>query len=237
MIKRLRPKVRGAGLDAEVVEAPAEALPFEDSSFDTAVYTLVLCTVPDPVAALAETARILKPGGKLLFVEHVRSKDPGAARWQDRLHGPLAVLRRRLPLQPRHRRHDRGSPVHPRGRLRCRAAGGPAADPGPRCWAAPPFPPDPTHDNDGYVNLGQAAASIASSNSPRLPGVPSGSSPFVPGPSTANDGVPPNPSFSASAVVPWTTAPTRPDSRSWSQRGMSATLAPLAIDFRKSSVT
>ena len=85
MIKRLRPKVRGAGLDAEVVEAPAEALPFEDSSFDTAVYTLVLCTVPDPAAALAETARILKPGGKLLFVEHVRSKDPGAARWQDRL--------------------------------------------------------------------------------------------------------------------------------------------------------
>ena len=88
MIKRLRPKVRGAGLDAEVVEAPAEALPFEDSSFDTAVYTLVLCTVPDPVAALAETARILKPGGKLLFVEHVRAKDPGTARKQDRLHGP-----------------------------------------------------------------------------------------------------------------------------------------------------
>jgi SAM-dependent methyltransferase len=88
MIKRLRPKVRGAGLDAEVVEAPAEALPFEDSSFDTAVYTLVLCTVPDAAAALAETARILKPGGKLLFVEHVRAKDPGAARWQDRLEGP-----------------------------------------------------------------------------------------------------------------------------------------------------
>jgi ubiquinone/menaquinone biosynthesis C-methylase UbiE len=88
MVKRLRPRVREAGLDAEVVEAPAERLPFEDSSFDTAVYTLVLCTVPDPAAALAETARILKPGGKLLFVEHVRSKDPGAARWQDRLEGP-----------------------------------------------------------------------------------------------------------------------------------------------------
>ena len=77
-----------AGLDAEVVEAPAEALPFEDSSVDTVVFTLVLCTVPDPAAALAETARVLKPGGKLLFVEHVRSKDPGAARWQDRLEGP-----------------------------------------------------------------------------------------------------------------------------------------------------
>ena len=88
MTKRLRPKVREAGLEAEVVEAPAERLPFEDSSFDTAVYTLVLCTVPDPAAALAETARILKPGGKLLFVEHVRAKDPGAARWQDRLERP-----------------------------------------------------------------------------------------------------------------------------------------------------
>jgi ubiquinone/menaquinone biosynthesis C-methylase UbiE len=88
MIKRLRPKLRQAGLDAQVIEAPAERLPFEDSSFDTAVYTLVLCTVPDPTAALAETARILKPGGKLLFVEHVRSKDPGVAHRQDRLHGP-----------------------------------------------------------------------------------------------------------------------------------------------------
>jgi SAM-dependent methyltransferase len=88
MVKRLRPRVKEAGIDAVVVEAPAERLPFEDASFDTAVYTLVLCTVPDQAAALAETTRILKPGGKLLFVEHVRAKDPGLARWQDRLHGP-----------------------------------------------------------------------------------------------------------------------------------------------------
>ncbi|HEX3241452.1 MAG TPA: class I SAM-dependent methyltransferase [Solirubrobacterales bacterium] len=88
MVKRLRPRVSEAGIDAEVVEAPAERLPFEDASFDTAIYTLVLCTVPDQAAALAETARILKPGGKLLFVEHVRADDPGVARWQDRLHGP-----------------------------------------------------------------------------------------------------------------------------------------------------
>jgi len=88
MVKRLRPRVSAAGIDAEVLEAPAERLPFEDASFDTAIYTLVLCTVPDQPAALAETARILKPGGKLLFVEHVRADDPGAARWQDRLHGP-----------------------------------------------------------------------------------------------------------------------------------------------------
>ena len=75
-----------------MVEAPAERLPFEDSSFDTAVFTLVLCTVPDPEAALAEAARVLKPGGKLLFVEHVRAEDAGLARWQDRLEKPWRFL-------------------------------------------------------------------------------------------------------------------------------------------------
>jgi ubiquinone/menaquinone biosynthesis C-methylase UbiE len=88
MIKKLRAKVGEAGVSAEVIEAPAEHLPFKDSSFDTAVFTLVLCTVPDPKAALAEAARVLKPNGKLLFVEHVRSEDPGLARWQDRLEKP-----------------------------------------------------------------------------------------------------------------------------------------------------
>jgi hypothetical protein len=48
--------------------------------------------VPDLPAALAETSRILKPGARLLFVEHVRSSDPGLARWQDRLHGPWKFL-------------------------------------------------------------------------------------------------------------------------------------------------
>jgi ubiquinone/menaquinone biosynthesis C-methylase UbiE len=88
MLKRLRPKVAESGLVAEVVEAPATRLPFEDSSFDTAVFTLVLCTVPDPAAALAEAARILRPGGRLLFVEHVRAHNPKLARWQDRLERP-----------------------------------------------------------------------------------------------------------------------------------------------------
>jgi len=88
MLRRLHPKAEEAGVDAEIVEAGAERLPFEDSSFDTAIFTLVLCTVPDPAAALAEAARILKPGGRLLFVEHVRSEDSGLARWQDRLERP-----------------------------------------------------------------------------------------------------------------------------------------------------
>lgn len=75
-----------------LVEAPAEALPFADDSFDTAVATLVLCTIPDPVAAIAELARVLRPGGRLLFIEHVRSEDPDRARWQDRLEKPWRFM-------------------------------------------------------------------------------------------------------------------------------------------------
>ncbi len=92
MLKKLRPKLREGRRVAEAVQAPAERLPFDDDSFDTAVFTLVLCTVPDPVAALEEAARVLRPGGKLLFVEHVRSPEPGLARWQDRLERPWRFL-------------------------------------------------------------------------------------------------------------------------------------------------
>jgi ubiquinone/menaquinone biosynthesis C-methylase UbiE len=88
MSRRLREKIAATGADVELVEAGAERLPFEDDSFDTAVFTLVLCTVPDPKAALDEAARVLKPGGQLLFVEHVRAEDEGLARWQDRLERP-----------------------------------------------------------------------------------------------------------------------------------------------------
>lgn len=92
MLNRLRPKAATWGREVDVVQAPADSLPFGDDSFDTAVFTLVLCTVPDPKAALAEAARVLKPGGRLLFVEHVRSEDPGLAGWQDRLEGPWRFL-------------------------------------------------------------------------------------------------------------------------------------------------
>ena len=88
MARQLRKKVATAARQIEVVEAPAEKLPFPDASFDTVALTLVLCTVPDPDAALREIARVLAPGGRLLFLEHVRASDPGLARWQDRLHGP-----------------------------------------------------------------------------------------------------------------------------------------------------
>jgi ubiquinone/menaquinone biosynthesis C-methylase UbiE len=92
MTRQLRPKVDRLGREIEVVEAPAEKLPFPDSSFDTAAVTLVLCTVPDPEAALAEIKRVLKPEGHLLFLEHVRSDDPEKARWQDRLERPWRFL-------------------------------------------------------------------------------------------------------------------------------------------------
>jgi ubiquinone/menaquinone biosynthesis C-methylase UbiE len=91
MLKKLRAKVEAWG-EAEIVQAPAQGLPFADGSFDTAVFTLVLCTVPDPGAALAETARILRPGGKLLFIEHVRAQDEGLAHWQDRLEKPWRFI-------------------------------------------------------------------------------------------------------------------------------------------------
>jgi ubiquinone/menaquinone biosynthesis C-methylase UbiE len=87
MARRLERKLAASSLHARVVRAPAEALPFDDGSFDVAVSTLVLCTVSDQQGALAEIHRVLKPTGMLLFLEHVRSDDPKLARWQDRLVG------------------------------------------------------------------------------------------------------------------------------------------------------
>ena len=92
MARRLEERARSLSLAPRVVRAPAEDLPFDDASFDTVVSTLVLCTVDDQAGALREVRRVLKPGGTLLFLEHVRSDDPTRAKWQDRLHGPWKAL-------------------------------------------------------------------------------------------------------------------------------------------------
>jgi ubiquinone/menaquinone biosynthesis C-methylase UbiE len=91
MAKQLREKLSADPPAAEkvsVIEAPAEDLPFDDGSFDTVVATLVLCTVEDPERAVAEARRVLVEGGKLIFLEHVRSSSRRLARWQDWLERP-----------------------------------------------------------------------------------------------------------------------------------------------------
>jgi ubiquinone/menaquinone biosynthesis C-methylase UbiE len=87
MARRLAKHLRDVPRRADLVEAGAEELPFADAQFDTVVSTLVLCTVADPPRALREIWRVLKPGGQLLFIEHVRSDDARLAKWQDRLNG------------------------------------------------------------------------------------------------------------------------------------------------------
>lgn len=73
---------------AQIVDTPAERLPFADSSVDTVVSTLALCTVDDPEGALREIARVLRPDGQLLFIEHVRSSSRFLAACQDKLLRP-----------------------------------------------------------------------------------------------------------------------------------------------------
>ena len=85
MVARLQRKIDEERPETKLLRAPAEDLPFEDDSFDVAVSTLVLCTVDDQPRALRELRRVLRPGGRLLFMEHVRSDDEKLARWQDRL--------------------------------------------------------------------------------------------------------------------------------------------------------
>lgn len=84
MAQRLERRVGRAGVRARVVRTGAEALPFADGSFDTVVSTLVLCTVGDLDGSLAEVRRVLIPGGRLLFLEHVRHPDAARARRQAR---------------------------------------------------------------------------------------------------------------------------------------------------------
>jgi ubiquinone/menaquinone biosynthesis C-methylase UbiE len=85
MLRRLQRAANQHAPHAQVLRAPAEDLPFEDDSFDTVVSTLVLCGVDDQPRALREARRVLRPGGRLLFLEHVRADDPEIAKFQDRM--------------------------------------------------------------------------------------------------------------------------------------------------------
>jgi len=84
MLAKSRPKLRQAKLPAELLLCRAEDLPFQSQTFDTVVATLVLCSVTDPSRSLREIARILRQGGRFLFLEHTRA-DGDTAKWQDRL--------------------------------------------------------------------------------------------------------------------------------------------------------
>lgn len=84
MRARLAAKARPAG--AEVCDASLDKLPFENQSFDAVVCSLVLCSVRDQKAALAEIARVLRPGGRLVFLEHVAADGkPNRLKWQARI--------------------------------------------------------------------------------------------------------------------------------------------------------
>ena len=85
MVRRLERRAREQAPLAKILRAPAEDLPFEDGTFDVAVSTLVLCGVSDQPRALRQLRRVLRPGGRLLFFEHVRSGDPRLAQHQDRM--------------------------------------------------------------------------------------------------------------------------------------------------------
>lgn len=73
MLEIARRRAAEAGIDAELREGDAQALDFADASFDTVVCTLSLCSIPDDRRAVAEVKRVLRPGGRFLLMEHVRS--------------------------------------------------------------------------------------------------------------------------------------------------------------------
>ncbi len=82
-----RKSIRNSPIQLQLHYASAEALPFENEAFDTVVSTLTLCSVSDPARCLSEVKRVLKPGGKLLFMEHGLTDAPHIQKWQHRLTG------------------------------------------------------------------------------------------------------------------------------------------------------
>lgn len=83
--KKSAKKREGFAVPLERLGLSGESIPLPDGSADTVVVTYSLCTIPDPVKALGEMRRILKPGGDLLFTEHGRAPDAKVSKWQDRI--------------------------------------------------------------------------------------------------------------------------------------------------------
>jgi len=85
LLGRAQDALLRSGRSANFANGIAEALPFESNSFDSVVTTFTLCSVQDPTAALSEVRRVLRPGGRLIFLEHGKAPEPAAANWQNRI--------------------------------------------------------------------------------------------------------------------------------------------------------
>jgi len=85
LLDQARAAAQSRGWEVDLREGRGEAIPFENSSFDTVVCTFTLCSVEDPGQVLRELRRILKPGGRLLFLEHGLAPDPSVSKWQHRI--------------------------------------------------------------------------------------------------------------------------------------------------------
>ena len=85
LLGRAQDALLRSGRSANFASGIAEALPFESSSFDSVVTTFTLCSVQDPTTALSEVRRVLRPGGRLIFLEHGKAPEPAAANWQNRI--------------------------------------------------------------------------------------------------------------------------------------------------------